>query len=428
MEKSERPAAPERKTLERAANLLKRVAGEAVEPIPTISAADSSKAPESEKVVPTVVDSKPAEQDYDFGSEAEEKTVSPIAAAVEKSQEDFTPDDPTEEVQDPKELKDNVNWKKMRTSYKELNRTYKKTQEEKDAIAKKLKEYEDGVAVPEVMQSLTNRVAGLEVYEKLYNFKGSPVYQENFAKPIQQNKEKLVALAKENGLNEQVVDAVLNAQGADVDRVLTQYFKNPITALEAKGFVKNIQVKHAEALEAEKEPAKSLARMQQESDEIVASKIQKAHEVILHTSKEGWSESLSGLREDKRFAEISFREGDTEHNEKYVRPILTKAATEYGRTVKILAEHGMTQLPKELAVKLARSDQLAHYAAVLLTERDAANKRIQELEGQIKTRNFVSRPGITGTSHTAAPAPTGRHGVGAMEAGRRVLSRVQNNG
>ena len=319
--------------------------------------------------------------------------------------------------------------KRLRAKVRNTNEESKKHYEELSVLRKKSAEYEAGLAVPELTQKQQDRIAQLEVYEKLYNFKGSAVYQEKFVKPSTENENKLKQIAADYGVNEAVINQALSAKNVqELDNILAANFKNPISAIEAKGFIRNIQGIQAQAMEAEKEPAKMMARMQEENDTIIKERKMKANQVIVHTSKEAWTDSVIGLREDDRFSQITYKEGDTEHNEKFVRPILAKAAHEYGRTISALAEHGLTEIPKELAMKLARSDQLAHYSVVLKTQLDTANARVAELENLMKNKTSLNRPGLNrGMNSNSAPSTVGNaRGVGAAAAGRAVLSRVSS--
>lgn len=407
----------------RAANLLKRVQGSNV-----IVPVDPPKVEEQPQLTPPpVVDAAPPKEEYDINPKAE----TPPAPPVEEPKKDtipkeFVPEDPTDEIDsmiDPKGTT-GENFKKLRTKLKTLNTDHKKASEELETLRKKVTDYENGLAVPEVTQAQLDRIAQLEVYEKLYNFKASPVYQEKYAAPIRSDQEKLLSLAKDHQVDPEILNRAFAADSeAETNRILSGAFKDPLSALEAKGAFKNIKRLQAEALEAEKEPAQSLARMQEENDRIIAEKRMKANDAIVNVSKEAWSESLVHLRQDPRFPEITYREGDTEHNEKFVRPILTKAGQEYGRIVKTLAQHGLTEMPKDLGIAISRMTQLAHQSAAIAIDRDYWKNLALEREALIQQKTHLHRPGVTGNGNgTSGSSSTGA--VGSANAGRRVLERV----
>lgn len=414
-------------TSPRAVNLLKRVQGD------TKIVPDNVKLPTPPPPagVPPVVESKPAEApvsgDYDLNPPQPEETKETVEPKKEATPADFVPEDPTDEIDalfDPKDPA-GANFKKLRTKLKSLNSEHKKNVEELSTLRKKVTDYESGIEVPEVTKGQLKRIQELEVYEKLYNFKGSAVYQEKFAKPIQEDQEKLALIAKEHNVSTDVVNAAILADTTvKENQIISEHFKDDLSRLEVKSLIKSLKKTQDAALEAEKEPAKSLARMQQENDAILAEKRSKANEGIVYASKGAWTESLVELRKDSRFPEITFREGDSEHNERFVKPILTKAAQEYGRIVRTLAQHGLTELPVDVAMALARMTQLAHQSAAIGYDRDQKSARVHELETLMRQKGMIHRPGVNSTagSNTAPVTPT--TAVGPENAGRKVLSRV----
>jgi len=419
MENTDKPVA----TPSRAAQLLKRVAGSTeavpVQPKPT--------EPKQEMTPPASVPSEPVVEDYDINPKKEVKPVE-VETPKDTIPKEYLPDDPTDEIDqlmDPKGTT-GENFKKLRTKLKAVNSEKNQFKTELENLRQKVADYETGLAVPEITAEQTRRIEELEIYEKLYNFKASPVYKKNFVEPITQEQTKLAELANEYGVGVEVLNAAFAATTtAETNRILSQHFTDDVGALEAKSIIKNIKKIQSDALEAEKEPAQSLARMQQENDRILAEQRAKANDSIVHTSKEGWSESLLTLREDTRFPEIVYREGDSEHNDKYVRPILTRAGQEYGKFVRVLAEHGLTELPKEVSIALARMTKLAHLSAVKAVENEHLRNRVAELESKLTTKHSVNRPGVNGTGggNNVYSSPSGK-AVGPAAAGRNALNRV----
>lgn len=344
------------------------------------------------------------------------------------------PQDVEAEIDGLAEPKDTVaaeNFRKLRTKAKSEYKERRRLQTELEQTMKKVKDYETGVALPEVVQQQTNRIAELEKYEQLFNFRGSPVYQEKFGKPIEQDTTALNKIAADYGVSSEVVDAVLATDNtADLDRMLSQSFPNTIGAMEAKTLISRIRATRNAAAEAERNAASSSAQLQQENDAIINSRKRQAHEAISHVARKAWDVSVGSLNEDERFTDIHWRHGDTEHNEMYVKPVLTKASQEFGRTVRMLAEHGLTNLPEELAIKLAKSDQLAHYSAVLVHERNELAKQVAELKQALKRTTSITRPSLHGgtsspsSSYMNGAALAPNQAVGADRAGSKVLARV----
>lgn len=403
----------------RAIQLLERVAKGPVVDTPTpVEATPPAPTP------PPVVESAP-DTAYDINPTPEVKAAPEVTK--EPIPKEFLPEDPTDEIDslvDPRDTT-GANFKKLRTKLKAVNSEKNQFKAELETLRQKVTDYESGLAVPEITAEQTRRIEELEKYEKLYNLKASPAYKRMYAEPIRQEQEKLFELAKDYGVDLDVLNRAFAADSvAETNSILASSFRDEIGALEAKSLIKNIKRIQADALEAEKEPAQALSRLQEENDRFQAEQRGRALEGIVNTSKDSWSESLITLREDTRFPEIAYREGDSEHNDKYVRPILTRAGQEYGKLIRTLAENGLSVLPKDVSVALARMTKLAHLSAVKAVENEALRTRVAELESKLQARQMFSRPGVNSTAggvHTSNGRATA---VGPVSAGRNALNRV----
>jgi hypothetical protein len=384
-------------------------------------------------IIPPVIQSKPAEAVAVPTEVPNEYEINPQPKSVEPKKE-MEIDVPVEEVDqflnaNEKGLTEQTGFKNIRTRLKNVSAELKTKTSELETLRKKVTDFESGLAVPEVTAAQLSRIEELEKYEKLYNLKATPAYRKKFVEPIESEKAKLQTLAKDYGVGEDVLNAAFRAESvADTNKILSQHFGDDVGALEAKSIIKNIKSIQNAAFEAEKEPLQTFARLEEESTRIMEEQRARANESIVYMSKDAWSDSLVHLREDKRFPELSYREGDTEHNEKFVRPILTKAGQEFGKIVKTLAQHGLTEMPKELGVAIARMTQLSHQAGVLAHQREQLANRVAELEGLLHLKNGVNRPGVNSTAGGGSimQAPAGQRGVGLVNAARNTLNRVMN--
>jgi len=408
----------------RAFDVLKRVPGG--DKLVPMSPVDEQVVPPVEHAAPPaeVVSAPIIETEYDIDPPAGADTLPKNVIPAE-----FVPEDATDEVDQliDKNASTGENFKKLRTKLKAVTKERAVFSEELEGLRKKVKEYDDGLAVPDVTQRQTDRITELEKYERIYNLKASPVYQEKIATPLTKESDNLQTLATDHTVE---VSDLHKAFGAATDKetnqMLMQAFKgDEVAVLDAKVIFKNIKRIQNDSRALESDAQTSFTRMQEDNDRILAEKQQKANASIVHASRGAWSDSLAELRTDSRFREIQYVEGDTEHNERYVRPILTKAAQEYGRTISILAQHGLTELPKELAMKFARADQLAHYSAVLLVEKNKLAVENTELKSLLKLRGYLNNPSINGTGASSSYSEkTGA--VGTKNVGAKVLDRVMN--
>jgi hypothetical protein len=96
--------------------------------------------------------------------------------------------------------------------------------------------------------------------------------------------------------------------------------------------------------------------------------------------------------------EIVFKPNDAEHNELFVKPILTKAAQEYGKMITMLAEAGLETLTPELSNALSKMTVLAHASSVAGHSRQAAESALSTAQKTVNDILRLRNPGIGGTS------------------------------
>lgn len=109
--------------------------------------------------------------------------------------------------------------------------------------------------------------------------------------------------------------------------------------------------------------------------------------------------------------ELVLQEGDEEHNNTYVRPVLTKAGEQYGKIIKYLFDNGLRQLPDELAFALANMCQLAHATGVQAHVRTEAMRHAQTLAADAMAGRKFNRPAVgstSGMSSNGVAAPSER--------------------
>lgn len=316
------------------------------------------------------------------------------------------------------------NFKRLRGVVRETKKTLKTKEEELEAVNQKLQQYESGEVFPEVLKEKENRIAHLERCEKLVSLKTSPYYHEAFIKPLTETQEKLVALAKDYEIPEDVINQALSVTNrAELNRFLSSHFDD-VGALEAKQLITDIQDIREEALEAEQEPQSSLQKIIQESETLQLERKKQERQTMSRVSKDAWVDSLLNIKEEGIAAELIYKEGDSEYNKKFVDPIISKAATEYGKIVNILAENGLDHLPKELAFALSRMCQLAHASSVALHTRNNAVKHIEELENNVKRTTSYLRPQVGSSNGSGAAASSGPQRTTPQEAADLLINQV----
>jgi hypothetical protein len=179
--------------------------------------------------------------------------------------------------------------------------------------------------------------------------------------------------------------------------------------MKLKNSVTSLRQLQIDAAEAEKEPGRILEHLQEEAKNTNAIRQQERIGKISNNARSAWAESLHEIRAEGQVHELIRREDDPDFNARFVDPILTKSAEEYGRLVTELTRLGAEDLPKELAKGLSKMVQLAHASSVAIAARDAMQARLEEIESTADRVNNLFRPQVGGgvpKGPGAKPAPT----------------------
>lgn len=335
-------------------------------------------------------------------------------------------DEEIDALNDPK----GENFMKLRKKLKATVKVRQELETEAENLRKKVTDYESGLAAPEQIQTMQTRIRELETFEQLHNFKSSPAYRTQITEPLNAAKSSFEDLAVNYGVEPEMVEQALSIDDEkQVNQLIARHFSDPISQLEAKEAIKKIKNIRRQASEADKNPGALAAEL--ENRHAAQEKIVRArkNEVISNTAKGEWLNSLVNARNSQEFPELSFIEGNTEHNEKVARPLLTRSAAEYSKIVKDITEsiHTGNPLPPTAMYALANMVQRAYAATLAASERERLLDQIEDLQSSSARNNAMDRPGANGINiGGAGGAPTGsdRQGGGAKGAARRVLDRV----
>jgi len=384
--------------------------------VPRQEVSPQSEVPKEVKPESQITKSSVTEPSFDFEKSSEQKTDTPIEPASE------TP------IEEPAKGTIEENLKAMRKLINE-NKTALKTKEtELEEVKTKLTRYEKGEIFPEIIQEKENEIARLSQFERLHSLKTSREYREAIIKPLEALTLKLDTIAKDYELPPEIIKQALNLTNrAELNRFLTNHFDD-VGALEVKGILTDIQNLQDKAKLAEAEPAQALASLQSQYQEFETARKKQKLGVVANVSRKAWADSLTSIQNEGQIHELIMDEGDSEHNENYVKPILNQAAAEYGKLVTMLAEAGLEDLPESLAKALAKMTQLAHASAVSISSREAAVQRAKELEKNTARSNIYHRPSM----HGAGGGGTGGSGsvlsaekpIDSKSASSEILSKV----
>lgn len=317
------------------------------------------------------------------------------------------------------------NLKRMRTRNQETHKELEAKKKEAEDLRKKVEELETGKVIPTILQEKENEIQRLSSFEKIVSLKTSKEYQEAFVKPLNDKSLRLKEIAADYNIPEEVMKkAVGITNRADLNRFLSNHFDD-VGALEVKEIIRDIQGITTKAREAESTPDKILADLQESNKRVQEVRNQERRQKIDTTAKQGWGNALTKIHKNNAAVELITKEGDDQRNQ-VVIPILSQAATEYGKTVKYLADLGVEHIPEELAEALSSAFLYSHAYAFSAQTRDAVLKHADELEKNTKRTNGMYRPAIGGgtvssSSSSGAPATPRDALTNAQELRKKVM-------
>lgn len=301
-----------------------------------------------------------------------------------------------EEVEDLSEEKISINenYKKLKNKHKETRTRLRELETEAQKLKTDLDEYDKGVRVPEVVQSLESRVNELSKYEKLHNLLESPEYKDNITTPFVNLQEKFFQAAENAGISDETMDEVLaSGDKAYIAQFIRKNFDED-TAYQLRQGLKEMDALSEKAIEARKEPERIYQQLKEQSEAAEAIRITETVNRIKDNSRVGFNKALQKIQEEKRFMELVPNPEDNDFNERFVKPLTMDAARSYGRFVNEFAKLGIKELPPEVAEALARTVQLAHVAGSLVESRNAALKGARELAENTRRSTSYERPAI----------------------------------
>lgn len=338
-----------------------------------------------------------------------------------------TPTVPQQTAADPEEIVPEElaplkqSYQNLLKKHKETKKTYIETLKAKEEFETKVKDYEAGAMVPEVLQQKDHEIQRLSAYEKLFNFKGSKAYKEQIAEPLTNTRNEIKKYFTEYGIPENVIEKAESfTSRADRNRFLSDHF-DIVGAQEVGQLLDKSANLRTKAVDIEKEPSRFMNEMEAEHARISEAKEFQRKELIGAKAKDAWAKAVMKIRADGKFKELIPKINDDEYNKKFVFPLMTQAAGEYGKIVTKLAEKGITELDDDTATYFAMMSLYAHSSVVAAETRDAAIKEANAATAGTKIGNGYFRPAIgggvpsMGSSAPAAPArPTLEQGVNSL--------------
>ena len=321
------------------------------------------------------------------------------------------------------------NFKKLRKAYKEHKEKYKEIETKYTTAEARLKDYETGAALPEIVQNLENKVAAATKWEKLHNLKMSEEYQDEYARPLEEARTKLKTIAKDYELPEEVIEEALGyTNQAQLNGFLSEHFDS-VGASEVKQLISQAKDISLRAKQAETEPEAIMQRLKEEHDARKVIENEQRVNKITATAKSSWNEAIEDLQREGKMTEIIHRPDDPEHNEFFVKPILQQAGQEYGKIVTMLTEAGLKELPPKVSKALASMTARALASSVAVASREAAVAELGEMQQVINRITNAKSPNIgsasgRGSGEPAQATPKGYGGDTTLSTAANLLASV----
>lgn len=295
------------------------------------------------------------------------------------------------------------NFKKFRETVRAAKKAEKEALTRAQAAELKNKEYEEGAHIPTVLQEKENEIARLSTYEKLHSLKTSKEYKQKFVEPMNALTTQLEQIAKDYEVPENVLAQALDITNKrDLNHFLSSHFDEAGTGEVRQLFdkIKNIQT---EAKAAELQPARVLQELRDESAAIETQQTAIRYGKISEKAKHAWVKSLTKIRQEGKFPELISRETDPVHTA-HMQRIVSSAATEYSKAVRVLAQNGLQELPDDVAEMLSNLTLLAHSSAINAQSRDRYAEEAERLQQENANINQYIRP-VPGRGTTQGGTP-----------------------
>lgn len=356
-----------------------------------------------------------------------EKQAAPAKETAPEQPKETEPDYPVDipEPEAPIDAKSpEVNLKKLRAKLNETKTVLTQKDSEIEKLNKRIEAFETGLEYPEAIQAREAKIAELERYKTIHDFKNSDEYQEKFVKPQTELSEKIKEYGKEYGIPEQEMERALSLTSvAELNRFLSDRFDD-VGALEVKNLVTSLQQVRKGMTEAEKAPKETFDRLRQEREQFLQVQDSERRNVITNSAKSGWKKALTKIQTEGKLKDLVISPDNKEHNETRAKPLLQAAATEYGRIVRELGELGLKQLPEELALALANMTQMALASALINEERNAAVSKLNELSENTRRSSGFNRPSYSGSGKETIANDSSSKPRTSEQAAQDILKKV----
>lgn len=293
----------------------------------------------------------------------------------------------------------------MREKFGELIGAHKELKKAAREAQEKLAAYESGEKMPSDYEELRERVTYLEKFERIHDMKNSRQYQETRLKPLNESIDSLTTLVKEYRGDDALVQRILKAPDRPTRNGILSRIFDPVAAQEASALVGKIHSLQQQMAQDEASPGEAMQQLEAEFAATETERVASARARTAQMAQSSWDKALRDGR-SKGFGDLTYREGDTTHNENVVKPLVTKAGQEYNKVMTALLELGLNEVPEELASMLASNLVIGYAGAAAIQRNTHLVAEVTALREANRTGRRLQSPSLTSPADIAVTPPS----------------------
>ncbi len=341
----------------------------------------------------------------EVGAEAEATTKE------ETSAEDQEEESPIEKKKNDKETNLRRVNKKLEAILEEKNQVLAEKEQvaqERDQLKQELENIKVGFAPQSKVDELVEEINTLKYYRDIVDFENSPEFKNTYQSRVDSAVANARRIAEEYGVDPRHLDKAAQIPNKlERNKYLKGIFGDEVAAHEARLAVEEYEQASIAAIEARKKPAEERERLRAEYAERQKKETAERLDKLVRETKSSWVESLKEMEDLDRYPDLNLKPNDPEHN-KYVAPAVAEAAKEYAKFIKLLAELGVKELPKEAQKVLAKTFQTSRAYTLANESRNQYRAQLEEILNEQNKKRAYTRPGVgvsmPGNSSTQAQA------------------------
>lgn len=301
-----------------------------------------------------------------------------------------------EEVQEnPVEPKRNTKAENLKNLRIALKGSRDRVAELESELENKNKELEKLSEIDELktqLQEKEERLQKLKQYEDVVSLYGTEGFKEKFYDSVDALKKQAIDIANDYGVRGDVIEAALRITNQrQLNDYLSRYF-DTFAVQDIRGIVKEVQQIVSDRQEAEAAPEKAREMLLTTVAKRREAERLQARQNLNTVGTDAWNEMAAAYsNKESGVSLLQEKDGNKGHNS-IRQAILQGASKEYGKTLAILAENGLREIPPTVARAMASRYQLGEAAAHAIVQAENLYKENVELKKELKKFTEYERP------------------------------------